>query len=233
MRNGLTGGIALAFGLGAALSAGAQGFEPPQGCDAHLTIQYRGCLMNNVWTCPADAPGDKWMALFNDAGLLRIRRVDTNFQWLETYFMTIDLTEVMEETPNDPASLDTLFSSERDTYDFVVRQEGTMAGAPRRFVGYDRLTGAETVIDGERLLNTEYAYSVADANGRVLQRRIGRQYVHPDERIFLFGQSSDADGSNANDNTPAEFLRPGEAGFFATEPKYDCDVLMSSWEDTP
>ena len=231
MRNGLAVGIAFALGFGMAPSAMAQAFEPPQGCDAHLTVQYRGCLMNNIWICPADTPGDKWMALFNDAGLYRIRRVDENFQWLETYFIAFDLKEIMDPEPVDPASLDMLFSSNRDTYDFVVRQEGSFAREPRRFVGYDQLTGAETVIDGERLLNTQYAYSVKDEDGQVLQQRVGRQFVHPEERIFLFGQSSDADGTNANDNSPAEFIRPGEPGFFATRPRYDCDVMMSSWED--
>ncbi|WP_208348170.1 hypothetical protein [Pseudaestuariivita rosea] len=207
----------------------AQQFTPPAGCDAHLTIQYRGCLMNNIWTCEADSPGDKWMALFTSDGPRRVRRVDSEFQWLETYYVNPAATELMQNPAPDPASLAELFETSYDTYDFVKSIKGDATRQPLRYVGYDRLTGEETVIDGERLLNTEYSYSVSLPNGDVIQTRGGRQYVHPEERIFLFGTSQNADGSDRTDHTPVEFIRPGEPGFFATRPRYDCDALMSHY----
>ncbi|NSX54037.1 hypothetical protein [Parasulfitobacter algicola] len=219
--------IALTFGSVAPVLA--QQFTPPNGCKGHLTVQYRGCLMNNIWTCEADNPGDKWMALFTDRGPSRVRKVDDEFQWLETYYINPVATELMQNPAPDPASLAELFATNYDTYDFVKSIKGNATRQPLRYVGYDRLTGEETVIDGERLLNTEYSYSASWPNGEVAQTRTGRQYVHPEERIFLFGTSANADGTERTDHTPVEFIRPGEPGFFSSKPRYDCDVLMSNY----
>lgn len=212
-------------GLLAPAAALAGDYTPPAGCEAKLTVQYRGCLMMNLWTCPADAEGDKWMALFTDLGPFRVRKVDSEFQWLETYYVQSNAAEVMLFPADDPASIADLLADKIDTYDFSTQ----FADAPAtRFRGYDRLTGATTVVSGETLLNTEYAYQSFEPDGSVLEERSGRQFVHPEFRIFLFGESEGANGANPSSHMPAEILRAGDQGFFPDAPKYDCGAMLSS-----
>jgi len=200
----------------------AQDFSPPEGCAGQFTVQYQGCLMMNLWTCQGDAPDEKWMMLFNEAGPVRLRKVDGDFQWLETYY-TDGSTETMMSPATDPSNMSELLGTSRDSYDFSVDEpEGV-----RRYRGYDALTGADPVIDGEQLLGTEYAYESFDENGAFVSGRKGRQFVHPEFKIFLFGQSTDLDGSNATSLMPRTFARPGEPGFFPSKPIFDCGVVTS------
>lgn len=215
----------LALAAATALGSPARAFDAPSGCTPRLSIQARSCLLVNIWTCEGDAPGEKWMALFNANGPARIRKVDAEFQWLETYLLNPLRIERMRLPASDPESLTELFETGYDTYDFVIETEGE---APERIVGYDRLTGGETVIDGQVLLDTEYAYEVQTLDGEVLDRRQGAQYVVEDERIFTFGTSWDpANPDDVSDATPMQFLRKGDPGFFPDAPIYDCGTLMS------
>ncbi len=215
--------------IGALLApSGAFAFTPPAGCEAKLTIQSRNCLMTNIWTCEADADGEQWLALFNENGPTRLRKVDTEFQWLETYLFNPTRTEQMVVPADDPEALTELFATGYDTYDFIIRDA---AGNGLRYVGYDRLTGEETVIDGEVLKNTEYAFDVLTEGGSVLEQREGRQYVSEAHRIFLFGESWDRDAPDlVRDSSPVEFIYPGEPGFFSNRPIYDCGAMLSSLE---
>ncbi|MEM8978087.1 MAG: hypothetical protein AAGD04_01260 [Pseudomonadota bacterium] len=204
----------------------AQSFSVPDGCTPQFTVQYQSCLMMNLWTCEADAPGEKWMMLFGQNGPVRLRKVDSDFQWLETYY-TDGSTETMMTPAPDPSDMAELLSTKRDTYDFSVDEpEGE-----RRYRGYDALTGEEPVIDGERLLATEYAYEQFDETGNQIGGSKGAQFVHPEFRIFLFGQSTDLDGSNPWSALPRNFYRPGDKGFFPNLPIYDCGVVTSQFDN--
>lgn len=217
-------------GIVAALPAAAQGtFSPPQGCEGTLTVQNRGCLMTHLWTCEGDPAGHQWVALFGEAGPFQVKQVDPEFQWLTTWYVNPVRREDMEVPASDPESLTVLFAEGYDTYDFtVVPDQPDMI--PERIVGYDRITG-ETVIDGEPLLTTEYGYDVVAPDGTVLRSREGRQFVSEAHRSFFLGQSWDrAAPDQVRDSSPVEFVYPGEPGFMAARPKYDCDFMMSSWE---
>ena len=213
-------------------AAEAQSFDPPQGCEGVVTIQHRGCIVTNLWTCEADAPGEQWIAVFAAPGPIQLKKVDENFQWLETVHPGIPgfrdgWIETQTEAP-DPASLDELFSTGFDSYDFTIeRSDGEPA---ERIVGYDQLTGEEVVIDGEPLLRTEYAYEQLGPDGEVLARRAGRQFVSERFRIFTFGESWDRDAPDeVRDSSPVEFVFPGEPGFMTATPKYDCGVEMTGY----
>ncbi len=211
-------------------TASAQGtFSPPQGCQGALTIQNRGCLMTHIWTCEQDAPGMQWVALFGEEGPFQVKRVDTDFQWLTTYYQNPVRREDMVVPATDPASVTELLETGYDTYDFTVIPDRDGIAA-NRYVGFDRITG-ETVVDGEPLLTTEYGFDVVAPDGTVRYRREGRQYVSAVHRIFVLGESWFAsEPDNVRDARPVEFLYPGDAGFFAQRPKYDCSFMMSSWE---
>ncbi|WP_373355576.1 hypothetical protein [Pseudoroseicyclus sp. CXY001] len=219
--------LLLALGPLAALAgpAAAQDFTPPEGCAGVVTVQQRACIVVNVWQCQDDAPGEQWIAMFGAAGPFQFKKVDEDFQWLETYFP--DRTETMVTPAPDPESLTELFETGRDTYDFTTTSDN---GAPaERVVGFDRLTGEEVTIDGEPLLATRYGYDVVTPDGEITYSGEGEQYVSERHRIFLLGRSWPRDEpGEVLEASPVEFIYPGEPGFFSTEPKFDCGVVESA-----
>lgn len=202
-------------------------FVPPQGCEGVLTIQHRSCLMTNVWQCAGDPEGVQWLALFVQPGPYSIRRVDENFQWLDTYYAITRDVETMDPDPIDSASIDVLLDEQLDTYDFTTTStDGT---PPERIVGYDRLTGGQTVIDGEPLLDTEFAFDIRLPDGSVERSGAGAQYLSPRHRLFILGTAWDPQTpGDVTDMSPVEFIYPGEPGFFSAHPKYECGATISS-----
>ena len=209
----------------AAPAAAQQGFAAPQGCEPLLTVQNKGCVMTNVWQCDADDPGDRWIALMTQAGVFSIQRVDAEFQWIEAYKVTGN-QRLLTPAP-DPASLTELFANQIDTWDFTLE---TDTGTERN-VGYDLLTGETTEIDGETLLNTEFQGRTLDGNGNEIDASNGRQYVSEKHRLFFLGEAwPQDDPSQVIDMSPVEFIYPGEPGFFADSPKFECNVIESGFQ---
>lgn len=217
----------LPFAAAIALAAPAvaqQSFAAPEGCTGTLTVQHKGCVMVNVWTCEADAPGDQWLALISPGGLFSVQRVDSEFQWVEAYKLTGN--ERLIQPAPDPASMTELLDTQLDSWDFTIETENGI----ERNVGFDMLTGEITVIDGEELLNTEYQGVTFDGDGNQIEASSGRQYVSAAHRLFFFGSSwDDATPDEVIDMSPVEFIYPGEPGFFSAEPKYECNVVESSF----
>lgn len=214
----------LAATVMAAPVAAQQSFDAPEGCEPKLTVQHKGCLMVNVWTCEADDPGDQWLAVFGQGGVFSVQRVDSEFQWIEAF--KVSGNEALQVPATDPASLTELFETQLDTWDFTLEtEEGT-----ERNVGFDMLTGQTTTIDGEVLLNTEYTGRTLDADGNELDNGSGRQFVSETHRLFFFGESWDtATPDQVTDMSPVEFIYPGEAGFFSASPKFECNQLETGY----
>lgn len=209
----------------AAPVAAQQSFSAPEGCEAKLTVQHKGCLLVNVWTCEADAPGDQWLAVFGQGGLFSVQQVDDEFQWIESYKVTGN--EALQIPATDPASLTELFDTQVDTWDFTIDTED---GAERH-VGFDMLTGETTTIDGELLLNTEYEGRTLDADGNELDNGSGRQFVSETHRLFFFGEAWDAaTPDQVTDMSPLEFIYPGEDGFFSDTPKFECNQIETGYQ---
>jgi hypothetical protein len=219
--------VGLTLGLGSAATA-AETFAPPQGCTGTLTVQMRQCLVTNVWTCAADAPGEQWVSLFTQEGPWQVRKIDRDFQWLTTYYANPPEVETMQMPAADPSNLDELISTRNDTYDFIVSSD--TGNEPERFVGYDRLTGETVQIDGETLLRTEFAYDQLNPAGDIISSAAGRQYVSATHRLFFFGEDWNAATPDlVTDASPVQFIYPGEAGFMSPNPKYDCGAVLSSY----
>ncbi len=211
--------------LMAAPVAAQQSFAAPEGCEAKLTVQQKGCVMVNVWTCEADNPGDQWIALISQAGVFSIQKVDTDFQWLESY--KVIGNERLLTPVEDPASLTELFETQLDTWDFSLETEDGI----ERNVGFDMLTGETTVIDGETLFNTEYQGRTLDGKGNEIEAGNGRQFVSETHRLFFFGESwNAATPDQVIDMSPVEFIYPGESGFFSDRPKFECNVIESGYQ---
>lgn len=208
----------------AAPAVAQQAFTAPDGCQGTLTVQQKGCVLVNVWSCEADNPGDQWLALFGQGGLFSVQKVDSEFQWIEAY--KVNGNESLQTPAPDPASLTELFANQIDTWDFTIQTED----GPQRNVGFDMLTGETTVIDGVTLLNTEYQGRTLDAKGNEIEAGNGRQYVSEDLRLFFFGESwNAATPDQVSDMSPIEFIFPGEPGFFADRPIYECNELETGY----
>lgn len=205
--------------------ATGQSFGVPEGCTGILTVQHKTCLMINVWQCEADAEGDKWIALIGEGGVYSIQRVDPEFQWLETY-KTSGPETLIQPAP-DPSSMTELIENGLDTYEFTIEKET----GNETTVGFDSLTGEEVVIDGEPLLRTEFGGSTLDADGNEIEKSAGRQYISTKHRLFFFGEAWAADTPDqVRDSSPVEFIYPGEDGFFAENPKFECGVIESRYK---
>ncbi|SFR52445.1 hypothetical protein SAMN04488005_2547 [Yoonia tamlensis] len=201
-----------------------QNFAAPEGCEAKLTVQQKGCVMVNIWTCEADNAGDQWIALIGQAGVFSVQRVDREFQWMETY--SVLGNETLVEPVPDPSSLTELFANQVDTWDFTITKET----GDERNVGFDLLTGESVEIDGETLLMTEFQGQTLDADGNILDASNGRQFVSETHRLFFYGQSWQAETPDQIiDMSPLEFIYPGEPGFFAAQPKFECNEIETSY----
>ncbi|WP_412504982.1 hypothetical protein [Roseovarius sp. SYSU LYC5161] len=223
----IAGVMTAAVALAAPGLAQGQTFDLPPGCEAFVTVQGKDCTVSHMFTCEDDPEGHTRRAELDEEMITYIGRVDSEAQWIESFHLTTRHTERLESSPADRASLTELLATDRDTWDFVTQSAEI---GPTRYTGEDRLTGESMVIDGVTLLRTEYEITARGADGEELWRGQGREFVHPDWRVFLSGKSAytTPDDSYEIDGTPVEFIFPGEPGFLSVNPKYGCGVVMSS-----
>lgn len=210
--------------------ASAATFTPPPSCTAFLTVQMRGCLVSQHYTCSADAPGEQWTMLYDSDGPFFASKVDAEFQWLESRDMNPARTTLLEQPSADPASLGTLMSTGRDDYDFTTRADD---GEQRRYRGHDTLTGETVNVDGVALEVTAFEMTETDGTGTLISRRSGQQFVNRDWRLFFSGAETyeAPEGALPIDNRPMKFIHPGQPGYLSTVPLFDCDALFSQADE--
>lgn len=210
-------------------AAGAQSWEPPEGCTGFLTVQQRGCMLSNHYTCEGDPEGHQWRVDFVEGGPVFASRINHETEWVESLGLVTRTRTVLAPDPEDPASLTELLETGIDTYDFVTVTDGE---EETRYRGADVLTGETVEIDGHELLEMTFTTEVDGPDGR--SRQEGVNYVSEEYRMFLPGTTAtkNEDGSLGpeRDNTPMKIIEPGEPGFFAASPIYDCGVEEISWE---
>lgn len=199
-------------------------WEAPVGCDVFLTVQSKQCRVSHYYKCSADNPGDQWRVDIDQEGPFFYSKVDSEGQWVESYD---PIKQVLDPNPADPASMSELIAEGMDTWSFgLSRADGTGSRAE----GYDRLTGKSVTIDGITLQQTEVDFTEYDTSGTVLRRSKGNEYVHPDWRLFFAGPGETDLGDGQwlpIDGSPVDFIFPGEEGFLASQPIYDCDALTA------
>lgn len=233
MKSLILTSLALAVGSAGAVAQTPTTFDPPEGCEIFATVQMKGCIVTNLFRCEGDPEGHTRRADFDDSGLIYAGLVDSEAQWLESYFPASNSFEVLVPNPADPASFTDLLNGELDTYDFEIE---TATGERIRFVGYDRISGPARMIDGVEVLPTEYDIRIIEPDGSVSWRSFGEEYVHAEWRIFLSGVSTSAvpgQEPEVEDNTPLEFIFPGETGFASDSAKHECGLLESAWRGQP
>lgn len=217
-------GLALAAAA-TALPAAAQKIQPPEGCTAFLTVQSKGCSVSHYWRCEGGPEGASWEAKYDDTGPVSLSLYDREFQWIDSQYVSDASREYLTEA-EDPASMTQLIETGRDTYDFVIREEGPDGTQDVRHVGYDELSGKTVTIDGVDLLETVFASIATDVStGEELYSVVGQQYVHPTERLFFLGRDTFTQNGRdvTSDGSPVRFQRPGDPGFGSMSPAFDCN----------
>ena len=210
------------------LAAGATGFTPPDGCTLHMTVQTRGCVVANYYTCDSDAAGDRRTVFADKDGIFSLTRIHAETRWMETYSPVDGITDRLVPEAHAHASFTRLIETGRDDYDFAIVDS---TGEVRRYRGHDRLTGETRRIDGRLLEVTESAVQVDSGTGEPLYARRGQQFIDRAQRLFFGGQETlEVPGSapEVSNEGPVYFALPGEPGFAASTPEYDCDVLMTA-----
>ncbi len=224
-----TGGLALLSAL-PALAAGT--FAAPKGCTVYQTVQMKNCQVSHHYRCEGDAAGDQWSAYLDSDGPFYMSRIDSETRWLDSYDLTTgEQDQLADET--DPASFSALLATGRDTYDFTTKSS---SGEVRHYSGYDELTGETVVIDGVTLERTRFGLTATGADGELIWHRIGEQLIQRDWRLFFADRESFENGAGDKTevrDTPVTFAGPGETGFLAAKPEYDCDATMTQLEIAP
>ncbi len=86
-------------------------------------------------------------------------------------------------------------------------------------------------IDGVALDETSYTIRSQAEDGTLLWSAEGNEYLSRDWRLFLSGAGRTTFGEETvdSDDTPVEFIEPGEPGFLSPDPKHGCNATLSSW----
>lgn len=201
----------------------------PEGCTAYMTMQSASCSVGHYFTCEGDEEGSQRRVEFDREGVSYVGQIDGETQWLISSYRDTGHTEVLEDDPADRASFTELLEEGISTYDFRTLSDEI---GPMRYVGADILTGETVTIDGVELVQTEYTIRMEDPSGQVLFSTAGREFVSVEWRVFFGGVSTlmTEQGEVERDNSPVEFILPGEPGFLSSSPKYGCGATDSSWE---
>lgn len=211
----------------------AQTFIVPDGCEAFLTVQSRGCNVAHYWTCKGEEDGVFWRVSIDEDGPYTLNQSDANYRWLQSFSLRRDnQTRLLSEA--DPASLDQLFETGRDDMDFTLEETENGVTFETRYAGYDAVSGVTIEIDGEELMLTEFAYEFEAESGTV--RVEGNQFLSQTRRLFFSGIDTVSFGDGQSfqtDGSPREFLEPGEDGFLTMLPAYECGDTMSGWSLPP
>jgi len=209
----------------------AQQFSLPAGCEGYLTIQSTSCSVSHYFICDFDTAGEQRRATLDEEGLSYVGKINSEAEWVESFHLRSGHTERLMSSA-DAMSMSDLLAGDVDTWDFTTESQEI---GDSRYVGYDTLTGESVEIDGVSLLRTEYALTSYDADGNEVWQSAGSEYVSAEWRMFIGGTSTytTSNGSFDSDDTPVEFIFPGEAGYLSVNPKFGCGVEMSSFEVQP
>lgn len=203
----------------------AGGFKAPEACQTTMTIQSRGCYVANYYSCSAN-PGDLFRVDYDQEGPFYLSRIDSETQWIESTDLDDNTVQTLDPGAQDPASFTALTETGYDAFAFSLSKTN---GEHTNVSGFDRLTGKTVKIDGVTLDQTEYEYTETDDQGEILRQSRGNEYILRDQRTFVSGSSEWWDGENwlPLEGSPVDFAFPGEKGFEATQPLFDCDAVMS------
>ena len=209
-------------------AAADEPFALPDGCTGFLTVQMKSCLVSHHFTCEIDPPGLRRRIDVDVDGISYAGAIDEETQWIHSFHLRSGHAEELEASPTDRASFSALIETGVDSYDFWTESEEI---GETHYVGVDRLTGEQVVIDGVTLDRTDYEIRSYDADNNEMWSSTGQEYISRDYRLFFSGISTyvTPEETFETDDSPVEFILPGEPGFLSLNPKYGCGATMSSY----
>jgi hypothetical protein len=201
-------------------------FALPAGCTGYMTVQAANCTLSHHFTCEGDPAGWQRRVDLDEGGVSYFGAIDAETQWVESFHVLAGRSEQLGPDPVDRASFSGLVATGVDTYDFTTVGED---GLVTRFVGQDRLTGRQVTIDGVVLDETDYAIRAIAPDGTEMWRSSGQEYISRDHVLFLSGRSTivTPDDTWDTNDSPVEFVFPGEPGFLTGTPVHGCDTVLS------
>ena len=221
--------LLVAIGLTAkpAISQTVETFSLPAGCEAWVTVQAKDCTVEHNFTCEGDPEGLKQRVTLDEEGMTYLGATDNESQWIRSFHPRSGHSEELEENPRDRASLTELIETGIDTYDF--RTISPEIGVTR-FVGQDSLTGNVVTIDGVTLEETQFNITAYSEDGTELWSAEGNEYISRDWRMFQAGPGTVTLPTETyeEDDSPVEYIFPGEPGFLSANPKHGCGLTLSS-----
>ena len=214
--------------LAAPMALAEPKFTPPPGCTLSMTVQMHSCQVANYYRCAGDPAGDQWVSFADGEGEFFVSHTDAETRWLESVGLQDGEVEKLDAgASKDNASFSALLDSGRDDYDFVTRSS---SGTVQRFIGFDQLTGETASVDGVALERCAFEMRVEDEAGNFVASRKGVQFISRQWRVFFSDtesyENSYGDKASTTD-APVSFAFPGEDGFAAATPEYDCDMMMT------
>ncbi len=202
-------------------------FSLPAGCTAYLTVQETSCSVDHHFRCNGDLAGTQRRVSLDEDRMIFMGQIDAETQWIESYHPLSGHTERLVSNPAEPASFSDLIANKVDAYDF---QTTSPEIGITRYVGTDILTGRTVTIDGVTLDETKFEITAMSPDGMTLWQSEGYEFINREWRLFLSGTATITNSTETfeRDNSPKEFIFPGEAGFLSSKPKYGCGVVMSA-----
>ncbi len=197
-------------------------FTMPRGCELIVIMQAPGCFASVIYSCEGDAQGTRRIADMVAEGMTYHSSVDAVYTWIDGFDPATGEYFETEMPVADTIDVDALVANGVNS--FAITQVNRANGERQHFRGYDWLTGNETTIDGVRLLEAEFRMAATFDDGSPYFSAEGTEWVEPDLGLFFTGDVwYDGDASEVYENTPIEFVFPGEPGDTAYQPRYGCN----------
>lgn len=225
--------LTLAAALPVVSPALAADFAAPEGCEVFLTVQSKACMMSNLYRCDVAPKGSLWEAVFDAEGLSSVTAYDQTYQWIDSHYMWDQSREVFSPPADDPINIDDLLSEGVDTFHFSLHRTAPGENRDITVIGADVLTDETVEIDGMPLAVVNTDIQIIADDGTIEYQARGQQYLSREMRLFFLGVEDviEADGSvTPYDNSPVDFIHPGEPGFGQNMPLYECNETKAAFE---
>ncbi len=227
--------VTLATATLLAMPAQARVFTPPEGCEVFLTVQSKQCSVSNLYRCDTDTGGFA-EAMFDGEGMSAVVTYRAGYQWQDSLYMWDNSRERLVEPAEDPIDLPTLTDEGIDTFRFTMHRTAPGEDREITIVGADMLSGETTVIDGMTLDIVQTQLQILTEDGTVEYQSRGVQYLNRELGLFFLGPEEvldDTGEATPYDNSPVDFIHPGEPGFAQTLPLYECDQQKAGFTPAP
>ncbi len=219
-----------------AMPAHAREFTPPEGCEVFFTVQSKQCSVSNLYRCEGYEDGAFAEAMFDGEGMSAVVTYAPGYQWQDSLYLWDNSREVLVSPAEDPIDLPTLEAEGVDTFRFTMHRTAPGEDREITIVGADMLTGETVTIDGLELDVVRTQLEILTEDGATEYQSRGIQYLSREMGLFFLGPEdvyNDGGEATPYDNSPVDFIHPGEPGFAETLPLYQCDQQKAGFTPAP